>query len=655
MKKTFRRKDGGIVKNHSSPYSKLRSVNLSSAKWTRGFWATRFVQCRDVTVPHLWKRLSDPETGHALTNLRIAAGLEEGEFQGTFWQDEWVYKWLEAVAYVYSYTGDAKLDKWMDEVIDIIAKAQEEDGYIATQILKVKERFSDPRYHELYVMGHLITAACIHYRITEKTNFLDAAKKTADYLYKTFMPRDPKLAHVQNDPSQIMALVELYRTTKDERYLKLANVFIGMFGATPGGTDQRQDRVPLREEEHVVGHAVFFTYLFAGAADAYMETGDETLLKALERLWKDLTGKKMYVTGGVCAVHRGLSIRGDPVHEAAGYDYDLPNSTAYNETCAQIGNFMWNWRMLLISGDAKYADVMELNLYNSIISGMGLDGASWFYTNPLRRYEEHNGPLLGYRYLEKQRFQPGEPPRRAAICCPSNLVRTIAGLYGYAYSVSEEGVWVNLYGGNTFNGKLRDESELKLTQETDYPWEGKVRIKLESVPKKPFSIMLRIPGWTEGASIKVNGKPLNVDIKSRAYATINRSWKTGDVIGLSMPMKTRLLEAHLRLEQCRNHVAIMRGPIVYCLESPDLPENIKISQVRIPRNIQLKARHDPNLLGGVTVLEGEALAAKEKDWKEMLYQEIPREPLEKINIKLIPYYAWANRGITEMTVWLPLA
>jgi len=652
MRKTVQLEDRGIVNNRSSPYCKLRSVDLSSVKWTRGFWATRFEQCKDVTIPHLWKRLSDPDTGHALTNLRIAAGLEKGEFEGTDWQDEWVYKWLEAIAYVYSCTHDEKLDRWMDEVIEIIAKAQEEDGYIATQILRVKERFLNPRHHELYVMGHLITAACVHHRITGKTNFLDVAKKAADYLYKTFMPRDPRLAHVQNNPSQIMALVELYRVAKDERYLRLANVFIDMFGSAPGGTDLRQDRVPLRKEEHVVGHAVFFTYLFASAADAYMETGDVTLLRALERLWNDLTQRKMYVTGGVCAVHRGLSIRGDEVHEAAGYDYDLPNSTAYNETCAQIGNFMWNWRMLLISGDAKYADIMELNIYNSIISGIGLNGACWFYTNPLRWYGKDHVLLSNDLY---ERSQPGEPPKRGQICCPSNLVRTVAGLHGYAYSISEEGIWVNLYGGNTFDGRLHDGSKLRLTQETDYPWEGKVKIALEAAPPRPFSIMLRVPGWTKGATVKVNGKTLDMDVKPGSYATVNRSWKAGDVIELHMPMKVRLIEAHPRAEQCRNHVAVMRGPIVYCVESPDLPENVKVSQVRIPRNIELKAQHDKDLLGGVTVLVGEALMVEEGEWKGALHREMSAEPLEKINITLIPYYAWANRGISEMTVWIPLA
>lgn len=379
----------GVINTRLSPYCRLRSIDLTSVKWTYGFWADKFEQCREVTIPHLWELLSDPERGHALTNLRIAAGLEEGEFAGTNWQDEWVYKWLEAVSYVYGVTQDEALDRQMDEVIETIGKAQQPDGYIATQtIVRGWKRLQDVRHHELYVMGHLMTAACIHHRMTGKTSLLDVAKRAGDYLYNTFMPHDLALANFGYNPSYIMGAVELYRTTGDRRYLDLANRFIDMRGSHPETSqhlDHTQDRVPLRKEDKVVGHAVLFTYLYSGAADAYMETGDKSLLEALERLWHNLTEKKMYITGGVCALHKGLSIRdnswqADPVHEAAGPEYSLPSSTAYNETCSQIGNTMWNYRMLSISGDARYADIMERCLYNSIISGIGLDGASWFST-----------------------------------------------------------------------------------------------------------------------------------------------------------------------------------------------------------------------------------------------------------------------------------
>jgi len=641
-----------IVNNCRSPYCVSRSADLDAVKWRPGFWQRRFDQCKDVTIPHLWKRLSDPNLGHALTNLRIYAGLEQGEFQGTAWQDEWVYKWLEAAACVYSHSGDESLVRQMDEVIDVIAKAQEPDGRLASQILRFKQRFLKPGNHELYVMGHLITAACVHHRVTGKTNFLDVARRVADYLFKTFMPRPPQLAHFGINPSYIMATVELYRTTGEKKYLDLANTFIDMRGSAPGGTDLNQTRVPLRKETHVVGHAVFYTYLFAGAADAYMETGDASLLEALERLWKDLAYTKMYVTGGVCSIHRGLSIRFDDVHEAAGAEYDLPNSTAYNETCSQIGNFMWNWRMLLLGGNARHADIMERNLYNSILSGIGLDGASWFYTNPLRWHGKDH-PLLSQDAYE--RFQPGEPPHRAHICCPSNLVRTIAGLHGYFYSLDEDGIRINHYGASVFEGQLLDGSQLKLAQQTDYPWDGKVALSIEKAPAKKISIQFRIPKWAAGASVKVNGRRKRMRLQPGFYAGIKQRWAPGDTIELDMPMKVRLLEAHPRVEQTRNHAAVMRGPIVYCLESPDLPPGLRVSQIRLPRKAKLTARRDESLLGGVVVLEGKGLAAEEGDWSGRLYREMDAAPMKKVDVRLIPYYAWANRGVSEMTVWIPLA
>lgn len=648
------RSSGGIIEMSQSPYSMLRPADLSAVRWAPdGFWGRRFQQCAEVTLPHLYRLMDDPESGHALTNLRIAAGLEEGEFAGTHWQDEWVYKWLEAAAYIFDVTRDGRLDRQMDEIIAIIQKAQQTDGYIATQItLRGWPRFQDIRHHELYVMGHLITAACIHHRVTGKTTLLDVATRTADYLYDTFMPRDPALAHFGFNPSYIMALVELYRTVHDRRYLDLANVFIDMRGSQPGGTDQNQDHVPLREEQEVVGHMVLSTYLYAGAADAYLETGDRTLMDALDRLWRDLTERKMYVHGGVCAQHRGLSIRDDEVWEAADAAYHLPNSTAYNETCAQIGNMMWNWRMLAINGQSVHADVMELSLYNSILSGIGLDGSSWFYTNVLRWYGKDH-PLL--RNDVHERIQPGNPPRRAQICCPSNLLRMTAGLHGYVYSVSDAGIWVNLYGANTFDGELPNGPRVKLTQETEYPWDGRIHFTIDAVSNPRFAIHLRIPKWAASATLTVNGAPVEVQVKPETYATLDRDWSVGDTIELTLPMDVRLLEGHPRIEEVRNQIAVQRGPIVYCLESPDLPDGVDLSQVVIPRNISLTPRHESTVLGGVTVLEGEALINRSDGWSGQLYRDLRRVPTERARITLVPYYAWNNRGESEMTIWMPLS
>ncbi|HIE27421.1 TPA: glycoside hydrolase family 127 protein, partial [Candidatus Poribacteria bacterium] len=409
---------------------------------------------------------------------------------------------------------------------------------------------------------------------------------------------------------------------------------------------------------YVVGHAVLFTYLYAGAADAYMETGDRSLLEALERLWRNLTEKKMYLTGGVCAIHRALSIRWEgsgrwptsahDVHEAAGPAYELPNATAYNETCAQIGNTMWSWRMLAITGEARYADVMEQSLYNSILSGIGLDGASWFYSNVLRWYGKKHLLLSNDAY---ERFQPG----LRNICCPSNLLRTIAESHGYFYSISDEGLWVNHYGGNVFEGILADGTPVKVTQETDYPWDGEIHLNIEVHQPKEFSLMLRIPNWTEDAQVHVNGQSIDVEAQLSTYAPISRIWSAGDEVRLALPMTPRLMEAHPKVEHLRGQVAVMRGPIVYCLESVDLPEGVHASEIHIPSNIQWTVRHDSELLGGVTILEGEARRIPQGDWTGKLYRPRKHTSGERLNIRLIPYYAWANRGISEMTVWMPLA
>lgn len=651
------RRDHGIIKTDASPHCRLRSVDLRSVRWTKGFWSSRFHQCREVTLPHLWKLLSDPEQGHALTNLRIAAGLEEGEFAGTHWQDEWVYKWIEAAASVYAAAGDRELDARMDEVIEVIAQAQQPDGYLATQtIVRGWPRYRDIHHHELYVMGHLITAACIHHRVTGKESLLAVARKAADHVWATFRERGPELAHFPFNPTIMMAGVELYRTTGEERYLGMANLFIDGRGAVPGGTDQTQDFVPLRKETEVVGHMVLGTYLYAGAADAYMETGDRSLLEALERLWRDLAERKTYLNGGVCALHRALSMRwpGDgrwpasahDVHEAAGPAYDLPNATAYNETCAQIGNVMWSWRMLAITGEARYADVMERCVYNSILSGIGLDGASWFYTNPLRWHgKEH----LLLSQDAHQRFQPG----RNHVCCPSNLLRFVTQWHGYQYSTADEELWLHHYGAGILDGTLSNGTQVRVIQETRYPWEGEVDLTVEMPAPADFALMLRIPEWVEEAHLLLNDRALDVAAAPGAYARIRRTWLPGDRVCLVLPMEPRLVEAHPRVEQLRGQVAVMRGPILYCLESPDLPEGVRVSEVRIPEDVRWSARYRADLLGGVTVLEGEAIRVREGDWGGRLYRPLQHRT-ERLHVRLIPYYAWANRGVSEMTVWMPL-
>ena len=701
-----------MTQTTASPHARLRAPDLADVRWLPGFWGDRFEQCRTTTLPHLWRLMDDPAAGHALTNLRIAAGdfqLPSGapqawaEFQGTHWQDEWVYKWIEAAAYVYAVTRDAWLDARMDEAIDVIARAQAPDGYIATQTqVRGWPRYEKYQHHEVYVMGHLLSAACVHFRATGKTSFMDVARKVGDYLHATFKPpRPPELEHKVFNPSQIMGLTELYRATGEPRYLEAAGFFVDSHGSTPGGIDQMQDRVPLRDETQVVGHMVLGTYLYAGATDAYLETGDPTLLSAVERLWNDLVEKRLYVHGGVCAVHRGHSVRPrevvaqsarpatstpgdipvtpgavsaskpdqpdaypghlvnrhlDDVHEAAGDDYELPNSTGYNETCAQIGNVLWNWRLLAASAEARYAEMIEHTLFNSVISGIGLDGASWFYTNPLRFYGSEHKLLSQDAY---ERFQPG----RVHVCCPSNLARAVAGAHGYAYSVSEDGLWVNLYGASRFDSALPGGARFAITQQTSYPWEGAVRLTVEHAPATLVGLLLRIPSWARGATITVNGDPAGVATQPETYARLERRWSAGDVVELELPMRVRLIEGHPKIEATRNQVAVMRGPLLYCLESPDLPTgadgprgaSVDVLDVFVSPDVALQPRWEGDLLGGVTVLEGEASVVRQQPWHGTLYRELEPTSPEPLPVRLIPYYAWANRGTAEMTVWLPLS
>jgi DUF1680 family protein len=564
------------------------------------------------------------------------------------------------MAHLFEITDDQQFDQWMDEAISWVAKAQQPDGYLSSWVqLRGVDRWSDLHNHELYNMGHLMTAACVHHRATGKDSYLKIARRVGDYLYDVFSPRPKELAHFGFNPSNIMGAVDLYRMTRDPKYFELAGIFVDMRGSVPGGSNQNQAAVPLRKEQEAVGHCVTATYLWCGAADVYAETGEKALLDAMHRLWHDVTTHKMYVTGGVAALHHGEVSRRtfrrwprDSVHESFGAEYQLPNRTAYNETCANIGNAMWNWRMLGLTGDAKYADVMERVLYNSMLSAIGLDGTSFFYTNPLRRCEPEVTLLSNDSAARWPDTTPKSPVR--CFCCPPNVSRTLAKLQGWAYSISDDAVWVNLYGSNTLETKLPDGSPVKLAQKTDYPWGGKVTIQVQESAAVPIALMLRVPGWATHAAVQINGEPSDVELMPGTYATLRRRWSSGDMVELHLPMDMVFLQAHPLIEEARNQVAVMHGPIVYCLESPDLPEGAAVNDVAIVANATWAPRWDEELLGGVMVLEGEARVCKPRDWRDRLYQRWEPASERRIRVTLIPYYAWANRGVSQMSVWLPV-
>ena len=640
---------------NKNSYQKLFPLETGAVTWNGGFWGGLFELCHRAVLPSMRRALDEPENGAVFSNFDVAAGLQEGEHKGTMWSDGDCYKWIEAMAHVYGITKDTAILAELDERIEVLAQAQEDDGYLSTpmQLRADKERWTNLHDHELYNMGHLLTAASVHYRITEQDNFLQVAIKLADYLYDVFQPRPLELAHFGFNPSNIMGMMDLFRATGNQKYLELAKTFVDMRGSQAGGKDLNQSGQPLRDETQAVGHAVTAGYLYSGAADVYAETGDSELMQGLERIWENVVTSKMYITGGTSALHHGASMRpefggqrvGGPVHEAFGFEYQLPNATAYNETCANIAHAMWNWRMLNLSGDAKYTDIVELVLYNSMLSSMSLDGLTFCYTNPLRWYGQDHVLLSQDSY---QRWYISR-----CYCCPTNTTRTIALLHNWVYSQSDEGLWVHLYGSSNLNTTLADGETFALSQETDYPWDQQVKITIDDAPDYPVALMLRIPGWTDGASLKVNGEPIRLVLQPKTYVEVKRVWQSGDVLELDLPMKPRIIKAHPKAEEIRNHIAVMRGPIVYCLEAADLPSDVSILEVFAPAEMQLTTSPEKELLGGLTVLEGKARRVYENGQDDSLYSEVGNEQEEAIDITLIPYYAWNNRGISEMTVWLP--
>jgi len=648
----------GIIDNSKSPFVKLKSIDMGDCVWTDGFWAERFQVAADSMVPYMGELLCG-DVGHALNNFKIAAGEKHGEHKGMRWHDGDFYKYMEAMSYVYAQTKNPKILEQLDEYIRIIGKAQMEDGYLQTQIqLNNKvDRYENRKYHEMYNTGHLLTSACIHYRMTGKTNFLDIAVKHANSLYSYFMPEDKKYARFGFNQTQIMGLVELYRTVGDKRYLKLAEKFInnrGKYGYAetpethgyPVG-DMVQEFTPLRESDEAVGHAVLALYYYAGAADVYAETGEKALIDALDKLWYNVTEQKMYVTGALGQTHYGASTNRQMIEEGFIDVYMMPNMTAYNETCANICNSMFSKRMLEIHGEAKYADIMELVMFNSGLSGISLNGKEYYYANPLRVINgSRDYDKLVTEFPERQHYLD-------CFCCPPNLVRTVSQISGWAYSKAENGIAVNLYGGNKLSTTLLDGSELELSQVTKYPWEGKVDITIEKCKSEAFGVMLRIPRWANGTTVKVNGSDAGVVVKAGEFATISRQWKKGDVITINMPMDVKFVEGHTRIEEVRNQVAVQRGPVVYCIESPDLPEGTKITDVYLKSSTPIKPVFKKDVLDGVTVLNTEVLIRTNNN-EESMYREVKKPAFKSYKTQLVPNYAWSNRGQAEMTIFMPI-
>lgn len=674
----------GLTDTSASKHAIMANTPLGAVKWNGGFWGNRFNVYSGTSLQSMWNTWNNPDISHGFRNFEIAAGSEKGEHWGPPFHDGDMYKWLEGVAAVYAVNKDPKLDALMDKFIEQVVKAQRADGYIHTPVI-IEERnkgidthadrkdntvigtkvgsedekgaFANRLNFETYNLGHLMTAGIIHKRATGKTSLFDAAVKATDFLCGFYETASAELARNAICPSHYMGVVEMYRETKNPRYLELAKNLINIRGLVENGTDDNQDRIPFRDQYNAMGHAVRANYLYAGVADLYNETGEEQLMKNLTSIWDDIVNRKMYVTGACGSLYDGTSPDGtcyepdsiQKVHQSYGRPYQLPNSTAHNETCANIGNMLFNWRMLSATGDAKYADIVETALYNSVLSGVSLDGKKYFYTNPLRISDD-----LPYTL----RWPKTREEYISCFCCPPNTLRAICEAQNYAYTIGDNTLYCNLYGDNELKTELKvgkKTQPLEVTQQTGYPFDGKVVLTMNKAPKKQaLALKLRIPSWCDKAAVTVNGQPQNVTVAPDTYVTIDRVWKAGDKVELDMAMPTQILEANPLVEENRNQVAVKRGPIIYCLESLDIPAGTKLDDVLIPADAKFTPKEITVDGCKLTALETTARAADEASWKGKLYRPVGSANKE-VKVTLIPYFAWGNRDHAEMSVWLPLA
>ena len=633
----------------------VKPVPFTAVHVNDQFWAPRIEINRAVTIPFAFKK--DEETGRVDNFIRAAKALRGEPFENHKYppypfDDTDVYKVIEGASYTLSVHPDPQLDAYIDDLIAKIGAAQEKDGYLYTA------RTIDPAHphpwsgnqrwilegvdsHELYDLGHLYEAAVAHYQATGKRTLLDIALRTADLLDHTFGPGKQEIWPGHQIVE--MGLAKLYRVTGDPRYLNLAKFMLDSRGpesSEKGAGNpyvEAQQRVVDQTEAVTGGHAVRATYMYSGMADVAALTGDAAYVNALDKIWENVAGRKLHITGGIGA--RGAG-------EAFGADYELPNLSAYNETCAAVGNDYWNHRLFLLHADAKYIDVMERTLYNGLISGVSLDGTTFFYQNPLE--------ATGFAGKDQR------SPWFGVACCPGNITRFMASVPGYIYAQRDDAVWVNLYVASNAEIKLDNGRTMKLKQETRYPWDGAIKMTVNPDVAAPLTIHVRIPGWArnepvasdlyrfavdslDAAVLKINGNavPMQLD---KGYVALTRTWKPGDVIELNVPMPIRRVLANDHVAADRGRVAIERGPIVYAAEWPDNPKG-QVRNLMLPRNERMLAEFKPDLLRGVTVVKGRAIA--------LAYDAQGQVTKTEQEFTAIPYYAWANRGRGQMMVWFP--
>jgi DUF1680 family protein len=620
---------------------RLRPVPLGSVTITGGLWAARRQVNGDVVVPMGRERL---ESAGNLDNLRIAAGTKTGDASGPVFMDSDVYKWLEAAAWEYARQPSPDLLDAQREITAIVAEAQQPDGYLdsVVQLRGNGERYRDlVMSHEHYCAGHLFQAAVAQVRCTGGRGLLDVAVRLADHLVATFGADGRH--DLDGHPEVEMGLVELYRETGNRDYLGLARFFVdarghGKLAGHGFGSTYYSDRVPVREQTTVEGHAVRAVYLGAGAADVATELGDEELLQALRQQYAAMDATKTYLTGGLGSRWDGESF-GDP--------YELPPDRAYAESCAAVGGTQWAWRMLLATGDPRYADAAERKLLNGFLAGMSLGGTEFFYVNPLQvRARAHPDDERSPAHGRRGWFD--------VACCPPNIMRTLASLPGYLATTDAEGLQLHQYAQGTVTAAVAD-GEARISVETDYPWDGLVRVRVEQTPPAVWTLSLRVPGWADGAGLRVDG--VRRPVSAGSSASVRRSWRAGDTVELSLPMTVRLVEADERVDAVRGCVALERGPVVYAVEQADLPAGVPLDDLRLDTTADTAAEYRDDLLGGVTVVSARGRAGDHVagGWPYRPARAADTAPGTAVALVAVPYFAWANRGIGPMRVWLPRA
>jgi DUF1680 family protein len=629
----------GPVDAARSPAATLKTLAGGAVTFDAGLWARRQAVNRAAALPHGLRML---ETAGNLDNLRIAAGRATGRFRGRVFMDSDVYKWLEAAAFETARVPSAELSKSCDTLIELIAAAQGDDGYINSYytVAEPGRRWTDLTHgHELYCLGHMLQAALALRRGTGDGRLLAIAGRFVDYIHSVFGPgrRETTDGHAEIE----MALVELYRETGERRHLDLAAFFLEQRGRGRIGPNRHdspaafQDRVPLREAATVEGHAVRALYLTTGAADVYLETGDAALLQTLTRQWEDMVEGKLYLTGGVGARH---------LAESFGHPYELPSDLAYSETCGAIASLMWSWRMLLATGQARYADLIERTLYNAILAGVSLSGEGYFYVNPLASDGE-------VEHLH--RGGPLRKPWHLVACCPPNVMRLLASLGHYVATHDASGLQIHQYTAARVKA-----AGVTLHMETVYPWQGCVRFTVEEASAAALTLALRVPGWcTGGASVRLNDRAAAGAVVADGYVRLERVWSRGDVVEFDLPMPARYVEAHPWIESTRGCVAIERGPLVYCLEQPDHP-GVRLGDLEIDAGASMASNWEPDRLDGVAVVRARGREIDTSSWRHRLYRPLgsmPSAARRPVALTAIPYYAWANREPGAMRVWIPRA